>query len=121
METNETRKKQIGDLNGLWALLLKLLLATYPVVLAWTVWVTSETFKNQAFRSAGDRFTLPMAADLEKRINEKFATLPPQDWRNKINDIAADVRTLQAAVQNNALALTRIEMRWDEYDRSVRK
>lgn len=43
--------KKIGDLNGKWAVLLKIVVLTggiiTPLLLTWTVWVTSNIFATQ--------------------------------------------------------------------------
>jgi len=92
-------KKAIGELNGWWALLLKISLAIFPVycvfLTGWAVWVTSETFANQAFRLQGGRMTDVDGVKLEASLKTYFhATLqplraeihgmPPQDWRDRI-------------------------------------
>lgn len=40
----------IGTMNGPWAILLKVMLSTYPFILAWSSWVTVETIVNREFR-----------------------------------------------------------------------
>ena len=76
--------KSIGALNGPWSVLLRVALATYPLVLAWCVWVTVQQFEDIAFRGRGDRFTNVQGLELEQRMLERFAALPPQDWRDRI-------------------------------------
>ena len=49
--------KPIGQMNGKWAFLTKLVLATYPLVMLWAVWVTASQFDDLAFRKYGPRFT----------------------------------------------------------------
>ena len=52
--------KTIGGMNGPWALVLKLALATYPVLLlallTWGTWMTVNQLKDQSFREQGDQF-----------------------------------------------------------------
>ena len=60
--------KAIGNLNGRWAFLLKMFLATYPLVLAWGGWVTWETISC-----------------VEARANSRMA----EDVRTVIRDVAA--------------------------------
>lgn len=45
---SEANGKRIGDLNGSWSLLLRFALATYPFVLMWSIWVTTEVFGLRA-------------------------------------------------------------------------
>ena len=78
---------RIGELNGPWSILLRVALATYPLILAWTVWITNETFYNRAFRDRGDRFTKTDGLVMEARIMEIIAKLPPADWRTKVDKI----------------------------------
>lgn len=62
------QRRTIGNMNGPWAILLRIALATYPLVLAWGIWVTVQTFENQAFRNAGDRFSKADALMLKADI-----------------------------------------------------
>ena len=92
-------KKAIGELNGWWALLLKISLAIFPVYCAlftgWAVWITSETFVNQAFRLQGGRMTDVDGQKLEASLKAymqvalqpmrvEMRGMPPQDWRDRI-------------------------------------
>jgi len=63
---------RIGNLNGPWSIMLRLALATYPLVLAWAVWVTSNVFADIAFRSSGDRFTAGDAAKMRAEMVERI-------------------------------------------------
>ena len=60
--------KAIGNLNGRWAFLLKLFLATYPLVIAWGGWVTWETI-----RCAESHTSSRMAEDLRTVIRDVAA------------------------------------------------
>jgi len=40
--------KKVGQLNGPWSVLLRFLLATYPLIIVWAVWVTSSISINCA-------------------------------------------------------------------------
>ena len=46
--------QQIGQMNGGWAVLLKMALATYPIVIGWAGWATVELIQITAdeFRSS---------------------------------------------------------------------
>lgn len=71
--------KKIGELNGIWAMLLKFQLAVFtavlPLVLIWCGWLTSQAFQAQAFRESGERFTEAEARLLEDRAREARSAL----------------------------------------------
>lgn len=73
---------RIGSLNGKWAMLFKLALASYPFVLAWAVWVTSNIFAAQSFMFSGERFTKSDGLLLEARMTERVATIT--EWKSEI-------------------------------------
>jgi len=64
---------RIGQLNGKWSVLLRLALASYPLVLAWSVWVTTNIFADQAARNATDKFTMNDGAKLRADMVERIA------------------------------------------------
>lgn len=76
---------RIGNLNGPWSVMLRLALASYPLVLAWSVWVTSNVFADIAFRNSGDRFTTAdgakLRADMVERINDNTKPIQIIDAR----------------------------------------
>lgn len=74
----------IGMLNGKWSLLLRIALASYPLILAWCVWVTKNEFEDIAFRTQGDRFSYSDSLKLRADIEDKINKLPSQDWRDRI-------------------------------------
>lgn len=78
----------IGQMNGWWGMLLRFMLATYPIILSWGVWVTTSTVLNNEFRGRGDRFTgtpgCSSVADLK-------------DWHH--DDVHAIVNSLRAEFQ----------------------
>ena len=100
MTTLET--KRIGQLNGPWSILLRVMLSTYPLVIAWAIWVTAETFAGIADRADGARYTLAEG----RAIEAKIALLPPQDWRDRIIAIEKNQQVILSA-------LARIEERLD--------
>lgn len=104
----------IGNLNGPWSILLRIFLGTYPVVLAWAVWVTNNQFQDIAFRNNGDRFTREDAVQMELRIMGKFSELPPQDWRDRI-------KSLESVVQENNVRIIRIETMLDSLRQGIQK
>ena len=81
----------IGGLNGRWKLLFKLALATYPLLIAWAGFITSETVINRYFRQQGDRVTPTDVHSLEMRLEARIAGLPPRDWRTRIESLETKV------------------------------
>jgi len=94
--------KRIGNLNGPWAMALKFLLATYPLLLMWAAWVSVETVVNREFRGRGDRFTMTDASNMRREIDAQFAAMPPKDWRDRYASMETELKA-------NARALIRIE------------
>ena len=90
-----------------WNVLSKFMFATYPVIMAWAVWVTSESFANREFRNAGNRFTLEMGLQLELDLRREMASLPAADWRTKID-------TTLLIATDNAKKLAVIESQMSE-------
>jgi hypothetical protein len=92
----------IGSMNGPWAILLRIALGTYPLVMAWAVWMTVNQFHDNAYRDAGPRFTPTDAqlliADAENRVNQKLAALPPQDWRDRVAKLENSVDQLRISM-----------------------
>ena len=94
----------------MWAILFKFAALTYPVVLTalftWGAWITASQYKDEAFRNSGERFTKADAMQLEMRVNDKFATMQPQDVRDNMKALNL--------VNNEILArLTRMEARME--------
>jgi len=104
------KRKTIGQINGPWAILLKVMLASYiPLMgslLTWGIWITSETYANQYFRLQGARVTPAELRELERRFEARFNALPPQDWRTRIT-------TLESQQQAMFSTLIRIETKLD--------
>lgn len=79
--------KRIGELNGPWAIGLKIMLATYPIMFAsllgWGTWVTKELIVLGEFRNRGDRFTKTDAVEMRREIDAQFSQLPPKDWKDR--------------------------------------
>lgn len=71
---NDKPGKTIGDLNGWWALLLKVHLAVvstiFPLILLWCIWLTQEAMSGSAYRNSGERFTQEDGRRLEDRARE---------------------------------------------------
>jgi len=86
----------IGALNGPWAMTLKIVLATYPIVLvtslSWAVWVTVSIYETKAFiGGGGERIT---QKDLRALKSEITLEQPSLEWKTKVSVIERDVRNL---------------------------
>lgn len=101
-------RRRIGELNGPWALLLKMSLAAFPVIMSilipWLIWVTSEVFANKGFRESGERFSKQDALTMEARIMEHIATvkvnsLQIQYAREDIEELKMLLKELKIEVQ----------------------
>lgn len=71
--------RKIGEMNGYWALLLKLHLAAVPPIVAalvgLVVWLVSQQYTDIAFRSSEERFSTADAYAMENRIRERETVL----------------------------------------------
>lgn len=69
-----TKTKTIGELNGWWALLLKVHLGVistiFPLIILWCVWLTQEAMSGTHFRNSQERFTQEDGRELENRARE---------------------------------------------------
>jgi hypothetical protein len=64
--------KTIGQRNGPWAMLFRLSLATYPLLLMWCGWVTVNQVKDNEFRE-----TVRQDHDRLARIESKLDQMVP--------------------------------------------
>jgi len=84
---------KIGEINGKWALVFKMLLVgnsiMLPAVLAWGTWVTTMLFTSQAALQIVtiDRFTASMFIEVQDTLAEKN---PQLKWLS-----AGEVRRIQ--------------------------
>lgn len=82
--------KPIGELNGRWALLLKVTLVTIPVLttlvtasfLPWAVWVTTNVYTAQQTSN----IVAKVADDLDV-MDTRIDNLPPAEWRQRITKL----------------------------------
>lgn len=94
-------KHKVGELNGKWAALFKMVLVLVvliiPTFFAWATWVTNETFATKYHRLQTDDFENRIS-DLESnikllnrvelelsRIFNKIDSWPTEDWRRRID------------------------------------
>ena len=95
---NAENPKRIGNIDGMWAVGLKFLLATYPAMLVWVGWVSAETIRNKEFRDRRECFTHVEAQVMRREIDAQFAALPPKDWRDKYIAMERDLKEYQAVL-----------------------
>lgn len=82
MSSSHDDSRKIGQLNGPWSILLRLALASYPLILAWAVWMTSNQFADIAFRNSGERFTKADALVLRSDMVDRISSA--NEWRNDV-------------------------------------
>jgi hypothetical protein len=91
-------EKKIGDLNGKWAVMLKMTVlagtVVAPLIVAWTIWVTSNIFSTQ--------FHVMDTHSFEQRIMEIEKTLTATPERiNKNAEALYEVKTEVKDVQKS--------------------
>ena len=59
-------------MNGPWAIMLRFMLASYPFIIAWAIWVTKSMYELKAFSNSGARFSLQDAYSMERRTEDKI-------------------------------------------------
>lgn len=86
--------QRIGELNGIWAIFLKITISLFPVLvatgIAGTVYQVRFNARVDAFMNVGDRFTKEMAAAAHEAIRQ---------------EIRAEIRLLEKADEHNRIAL----------------
>jgi hypothetical protein len=107
----------IGSMNGKWAFMARAALATWPFVLAWCVWQTSQQFADLAFREAGGRYTeIDAQRDRESLMME--IRLAVEEGRQPIREAIArqnaDYRVEITRVASKVDALTEASIRNSE-------
>jgi hypothetical protein len=86
---------RIGELNGRWALLLKITLIVVPFIttlvtaafIPWAVWVTGNIYTS---RQTSEMMT-QLIAD-SKAVNIRIDSLPPEEWKARIRVLEDDSR-----------------------------
>lgn len=87
--------KPIGELNGPWALLLKITLVCIPVfgtaftavAIPWVRWQTETAYRSEETRIIVDELAESMTS-----INRRFADLPPPEWKDRVKLLETDAR-----------------------------
>lgn len=100
---------KIGQLNGKWAMLFKVAMSTYPLILAWGVWVTTEIYASREVR--GQVVTKDGFKDFQVSVEKELLRSSLSDeWKSEIR--AARVK-LEAVSDR----LTRIETLLQEHNK----
>ena len=107
----------IGQLNGRWAMLLKVGLATYPILLAagltWATWVTASVMELNTFMRGGPRWT-EKDAQIQTGVIQQWvdtrieAKVPPVAVVARLVALEAITRENATQVRHNALMLAKI-------------
>ena len=86
--------KTIGMMNGRWAWLFKVALICIPLLIALECWQTRSIFLLQGDVKEIVHLHDAIAANTEaiRANSEAIRTLPPQDWRERIKQLEADMR-----------------------------
>lgn len=91
-QQQQSQRKTIGSMNGPWAIMAKVCMASYPIVmgalLTWGAWITAETLKNESFRDAGPRVTTDTLSNWDKsrelrlleEVNKTRANVLTVEW-----------------------------------------
>jgi hypothetical protein len=106
--------KPIGELNGKWALLLKIGLASIPVgavflsaiAVPWTRWVTTELGKHEAsvqvteqWKLTNPGFTLQDANNLRLTIKDEVGKEMVKEITVKLDNMQQAITRLESAVE----------------------
>ena len=71
--------KRIGELNGPWSLLLRIALATYPLLLLWGAWVTMTMMQIQYTYFSRAEF-IELEHRIESSVREHADHGHPPKW-----------------------------------------
>jgi hypothetical protein len=105
-----TSDKKVGELNGKWATLFKVVLIVcilvIPTLLGWATWVTTEVFSYRSHADATTGFderitklenATSAIARIEKQIDTittKIDALPPPEWKRRIEILESQYTTI---------------------------
>lgn len=104
--------RKVGDLNGVWAILLRITLVAVPVVgsiitacgVPWIKWVSDSC--HTANQTA--RIVEKLAIDIEQ-IRVDMAHMPPEDWRERIRQLEVESRQNRQDHLNIMVSLEQIK------------
>lgn len=94
----EGKEGHIGEMNGKWGFLFKLVLITTPaawaifitVDLPWRIWVTKTTFQSTDTHEALREVSADIAKLVDqhqrdiRELDRQLKNQPPQEWRDRI-------------------------------------
>lgn len=109
-----SKSPQPKELTGGWQVMLRMALASYPLIIALHVWLVKSVFELKAQAEIGDRFTLQDAYSMERRIDARIDLLPPPDWREKIENLYRENLILRKDMKSLNDEITRDFVRKDE-------
>lgn len=104
-DATPTKHRTIGNMNGPWAILLRIALVSHPFVIGWLVWVTSEQFRDINHREN---------AVTKVDLNEKLSSLPSSEWK-------ARVTVLEEQTAVNRITLAELTVKQSEALRSLER
>jgi hypothetical protein len=120
--TKPNSKLSICELTGVWGVLFRLALMSHPFILAWAVWVTTETFRSIAFRESSPFVTEREQTSFRLEMLEKIASQPPPEWRTRVsnlehknNEVVEGLIVLKATIEANRATLERIEKKLEAH------
>lgn len=104
-----TAPRKIGEMNGRWAALFKVVLVVVPTVNAlfipWAVWVTTNVWRSQDHMVHADELHMQIeklitshTRDMEvvrqelKEVDRRMDELPSAVWREKIATLELDMK-----------------------------
>jgi len=67
--------EEVGNLGGWWSILLRLALASHPLLITWVAWASVNIIQHDTMLRSGDRFMSSDAVSLERRQNKARAEL----------------------------------------------
>lgn len=97
MGENETGAEELIESTGN-AMVLAMVRATSGIVVCAIIsllsWFIYETIENRQYRKTNNYLTLKQAYELELRIENRFASLPPPETKNELAKLREDVNQL---------------------------
>ena len=101
---------KIGELNGKWSVIFRTWMVLEPLLivtlLPWCVWVTTDTLDQRRIHAEMNGEFQKQMSIIVREVENKISTLPPQEWRMRIERIAISLDELKS---NQIRILTKIE------------
>jgi hypothetical protein len=128
--------RRIGDMNGRWAILFKIILVLngvlLPAIMAWGSWITVGQIRDEQFRGEGVRYTPGDAehdlASLQAKITAeqlalhqegRMETMTMMQARDDVTQDKLEALSEKINVVLLSLAELRAEMRVDDKTRGI--